>query len=229
MRPSVLAGLFFLMTLGTACVDDKVNDPEADGVPANRVNKPFYVAVFDHTPTEDEIQADFERFLLASKEISTVETHYPGPWQDPQPGQKLVRIDATTGAGEFAGTHQASLFKFRGTWERDSGLTESEDFVLDNPNVDDLEQDTVSIFRYLLPEPHTPPMPLPYHSDRFLRGRIVTISENGWHCDAIDLHETNYLWVTRNQHLPFDQMIDYPARSPSDPKPATNSSWLKYD
>ncbi|HWO21243.1 MAG TPA: hypothetical protein VNO30_20885 [Kofleriaceae bacterium] len=218
---SVLLGLSFLMTLGSACVDDRSSAPEADDALANRVHQPFYVAVFDHAPDEAEIQADFERFLLASGKTGTSATHDPGPRQTPQQGQKLVRIAATTGTGESAGTSQAGLFKFKGTWECDGGGTFSEEFVLNNLNEDDLDRDTVSIFHY-------PPFPAPCVRDRFLRGKILTLSEDGWYCVALDLSETNYLWITRNQHLPFDQRIDYPFDTPSDSKPATDSSWLSY-
>jgi hypothetical protein len=220
MWQSKLVGFFFLMTLGTACVDDRLNVTEADGVPANPVNKPFYVAVFDHVPDEAEIQADFERFLLTSRETSTVDTHYPEQKQDPISGEKLVRIDATTGTGESAGTHEGSEFKFRGTWERGSGAIESEDFALGNPGDEVLARGTVSILYYHFP--------VAYERDKFLRGKVVTLSTNGWYCVAIDLYETNYLWNTRGQHLPFDQLIDYPKNSPSDSKPATDSSWLRY-
>lgn len=226
MRKSLLPGILLLtaFVLIPSCVDGSAdpsaNDPEANGVPANRANKPFYVAVFDHVPDEGEIQADFERFLLASRETSTAVTHDPVPKQDPQLGQKLVRIDATTGTQEFAGTHEGSLFRFRGTWELDSGATESRDFALGTSNADNLDRGTVGIFYYLFDVSSI--------RDKFLKGQIVTISQNGWYCVSIKLYETNNPWVTRGQHLPFAQWVDYPANSPSDSKPATDSSWLKY-
>jgi hypothetical protein len=218
MWRSMLVGAFFFLTLGTACVDDRLNDSEADSDPANRANEPFYVKVFDHVPDEGEIQADFERFLLASRNTSVV---YPGSKETPHSGQKLVRIDATTGTQENAGTHAGSEFRFRGTWEHGDGEMEFRDFALGNPDADEaLVRGKVSIFYYLLEVSQV--------QDKFLRGKVVTFSGDGWYCVAIDLYESNHWAITRKQHLLFNQSIDYPNSSSSDSLPATNSSWLRY-
>ena len=220
MRKSALFGLSFLMALGTACVDGGLNDPEANGTPADPENWPFYVAMFDHAPNEDEIQTDFERFLIASGETGISVTNRPDDQKrTPNRGQKLVRIAAKTADTPAAGTSQAYLIRFTGTWSRNGG-TETEDFVLNQAGRDDLDRNTVSIFYYLLN--------VTYSSDVYLRGRISTLSEDGWYCSELDLAESNHLLDTRNQQLNFGQAIDYPSNTHSAWKYATNQSSLSY-
>jgi hypothetical protein len=226
MKPSVLFGLAFLMVTGAACLDTETAAPEGTGDLVIRENHPFHVAVFDHVPTEDEVRADLARFLMAAHDkpdITALTT--PTGFILPQPGQKLVRIDAATSNIANAGTDRADKVQFTGVWQAGTGQQFPDVFVLDNPNRNDLNQNTLSIFYYLLDvDQHVPGLV----QDRFLRGQISNSSSDGWHCSSITLAETNHAATTRVQSLPFNQWVDYPSPATSSWLLASNSSWLDY-
>lgn len=193
---------------------------------AIRENHPFHVAVFDHVPTEDEVRADLERFARTARGgdgVSMLVT--PTGLILPQPGQKLVRIDATTSNIANAGTNSADKVRFTGIWQAGTGQQFFEVFVLDNPNRNDLDRNTLSIFYYLLDVgTHVPGLT----ADRFLQGQISNSSTDGWHCSNLTLAETNHAGATRLQSLPFNQWVDYPSPATSSWLVGNNNTWLGY-
>jgi len=218
-------GFAFLMMLAGACVDGgaidpEASDPEAAGDPASREHHPFHVAVFDHVPTEAELQAELAESLAAARgEAGSSSQVNPGGWQQPASGQKLVRIAATTPNFTDAGTNSIGVY-FRGWWNRAEGPTVDEIFVLDNPGLDDLNRNTVSVFYYLLNVENV--------TDQFVKGQISNLGVDGWYCDTIELTESNHHGSTRAQSLPFRQWVDYPSPIFSTLIFANNSAWLGY-
>jgi hypothetical protein len=221
----VLLGLAFLIVLAGACVDGGALDPEAAdseaaGDPAGRAHHPFHVAVFDHAPTEAELQAELAEFLAAARgEAGSSSQLNPGGWQHPASGQKLVRIAAATSNISNAGTDSPGV-QFRGWWNRAGGSTAYEFFVLDNPSIDDLNRNTVSVFYYLINVGNI--------TDQFVKGEISNSGSDGWHCDTITLTESNNGGGARTQSLPFRQWVDYPSPMVSSQIFANNSAWLGY-
>jgi hypothetical protein len=215
-----LLGLAFLMMLAGACVEDGAIEPEeaapeVAGDPASPEHHPFHVAVFDHVPTEAELQAELAE-LLAAGASSQVN---PGGWQQPAAGQKLVRIDAVTPNFSDAGTNSTGV-RFVGWWNRDGSPTTSETFVLDNPALDDLNRNTVSVFYYLINVGNI--------ADQFVQGQISNTGSDGWYCDTLSLAETNHHGSQRLQSLPFRQWVDFPSPITSALIPANDSAWLWY-
>ena len=164
MKLGAFLGLAFLMMSSTGCLDAEAIAPEEAIDLSTSENYPFHVTTFDHAPTE-EVQADLAQFLMTTYAESNLSNLVsPTGWILPQAGQKLVRIDATTSNISSAGTDEASKVRFTGVWQASNLQQFSESFVLDNPNVDDLDRDTVSIFYYLLnvgqyvPGPHAGPI-----------------------------------------------------------------------
>lgn len=217
---TALLGFASLMLLAGACVEDGAiepgeAEPEVAVEPASGEHHPFHVAVFDHVPTEAELQAELAEFLAAAASSQV----NPGGWQEPASGQKLVRIDAVTPNFSDAGTNSTGV-RFVGWWNRDGSPTTSETFVLDNPHLDDLNRNTVSVFYYLINVGNI--------WDQFLQGQISNTGSDGWYCDTLSLTETNHHGTQRAQSLPFRQWVDAPSPITSALIPANNGAWLDY-
>ncbi len=226
MKSITLFGLALLTMASVACLDPETADPDEAGDLEIRENLPFHVAVFDHVPTEDEVHADLARFLATtSGEDGLSMLVSPTGFILPQRGQKLVRIDATTSNISDAGTDAAKKVRFTGVWQAGSLQQFAESFVLDNPNVDDLDRNTVSIFYYLLNVGQYVPG---LTQDRFVEGQISNTGSNAWHCNNIALVERNYTGITRSQSLPFNQWVEYPSRTTSSWLVGNNNAWLTY-
>lgn len=222
MQRSAFLGVVFLMALGAGCLGAEAVGPEEVGEPAILENQPFYVAVFDHVPTEEELQADLVQYMLkANPEAGISALVNPTDWTLPASGQKLVRIAATTSNITDAGTDNAGSVRFTGIWQAASLQQFSETFVLDNYGIDDLDRNTVSVFYYLLNVGA-------YTTDRFVQGRISNTSTDGWHCNSISLTESNYVGGARTQSLPFNQWVDYPTLVYSSWIAASDHAWLSY-
>src|SRR5215208_1124174 len=94
------------------------------------------------------------------------------------------------------GADDADQVQLTGVWQAETGQQFPDIFVLDNPNKNDLEQNTLSIFYYLLDvDLHVPGLV----EDLFLQGQISNSSSDGWHCSSITLAETNHAATTRIQ------------------------------
>jgi hypothetical protein len=217
-----LLALTFLVISFTACIDAEPIDSLEPDDPEISEHHPFHVGVFDHQPTEEEIQDDLARFLMSTHDkTGPLPQVNPTGWIVPLPGQKLVTITATTQNVSSAGTDDANSVRFNGVWQGANGQAFTQYFVLDNPNYDDLNQNSVNVFHYLLVVGANSP-------DQFLRGLLTNSSTDGWGCKSIAIKEYRYTLENRYQWLPFNQWVDYPGSTPSSTLNATDSSWFYY-
>lgn len=214
--------LTFLVLSFTACINvEPIDSVEMDD-PEISEHHPFHVGVFDHQPTEEEIQEDLARFLVSTHDkTSPLGQATPTGWFAPFPGQKLVTITTATSNVTDAGTDEPDRVRFYGVWQGANGQSFSQYFVLNDPNYDDLNRNSVNVFYYLLGVGANSP-------DRFLRGLLTTSSTDGWRCNSIDLKEYKHTLEHRFQWLPFNQWVDYPASTPSSTLNGTDGSWFYY-
>lgn len=223
MKWSVFCGLVFMMGSSTACLEPDGRAPEETGAPATiEEHRPFYVASFDHVPTEEEIQGDLDLFIAEARgggSRAPVDPIYPVPLPL-QAGQKLVRIDATTSDITSAGTADSFEVFFRGTWRRGS-VPFTQNFRLSEPHQVNLGRGTTNIYYYVLNMG-------PNSSDQFVSGLLTNTSTDGWHCHSIKITESNRSGGVRTQSLPFSVWVDTPDYSPTEPVLATSLGILTY-
>ena len=223
MKHGMSLGLAFLMMWSTACLDPGAGG-RGDATDPARAREPFHVAAFDHVPTEHEIAADFEQFLVATHGDAAISSLAPTTNSTPGAGQKLVRIDATTSDITNAGTDDPTV-SFIGIWEDNDSEQYTETFLLNKANHNDLERNKTDIYYYLLDVGD-------YISgllkDRFVKGQISNTGTDGWHCEGVVLLEKNHAGSLRSQSMPFDQWVDSPAVVVSSWIDATNNAPLTY-
>lgn len=196
---------------------------------------PFHAVTFDHTPTEEEMDLELRAFMASRASAAAIDDL--GLEDDPSaalpplsnisplPGQKLVRVQAYTSNLPDAGTDDANYVRLTAQWATPNGGQYIESFIFDNPSVDDLDAGSVSVFYYLMNMRHYAPGST---RDRFVRGRISTTSQDGWHCTQVRIQDRNHAGGTRLQSLPFNRWVDWPLRPQSGWMAGNNTSWLGY-
>lgn len=217
-----LATLVAFSGLLAACADpttddgeDVVADDEGDDESATRPRdpeaqsgiRPFHVAVFDHAPTEEEINLDFQSFLSVHEALAGRGSNNlvnPSSFQSPAAGQKLVRLDARTSNINNAGTDESKYVSFTGKWNVDA-IQYSEKFVLDNLGTADLNRNETSVYYYLL---NLNQYVAGATHDVFNQGKIANTGSNGWHCAEVKVIERTSSGALRTQSLPFNQWVD---------------------
>lgn len=234
---STLTTFAVLSTLLSACVEQPVDDEialvdEDDDVSLADAEglRPFHVAVFDHQPTEEEIEAEFREFQQSIGDLvnedDPVAIVGPTGYIAPIPGQKLVRLEAITSNIANAGTDATDAIRFTGRWDTNAGPEYLETFILNNPGVDDLDTNTTSIFYYLM---NLNGYVAGATQDKFLQGKIANVSTDGWHCNQLKVRDYSHTLTYRSQSLVFNQWVDSPTVPESGWLPATNSSWKSYN
>lgn len=232
-----LITLAALASLLSACaaepVDDELDllDEDAEESLADDEGlRPFHVAVFDHEPTEEEIEAEFREFQQSIGDLVTEDDPVaivgPTGYIAPIPGQKLVRIEAITSNISNAGTDATDAIRFTGRWDTNAGPEYLETFILNNPGVDDLDRNTTSIFYYLM---NLNAYVAGASQDKFLQGKIANVSTDGWHCSQLKVRDYSHALTYRSQSLAFNQWVDSPTVPESGWLPATNSGWKSYN
>jgi hypothetical protein len=237
MNARTLTTIAVLSTFLSACVQQPMDDEIAlldedddESLGEAEALRPFHVAVFDHEPTEEEIEAEFEEFQQSIGDLvvedNPVAIVGPTGYIAPGVGQKLVRIDAVTSNISDAGTDATDAIRFTGRWDTNAGPEYIETFILNNPGVDDLDRNTTSIFYYLMnPGAYVPGAT----QDKFLQGKIANVSTDGWHCSQVKVRDYNRFLSARLQSLAFNQWVDSPTVPESGWLPATDSSWKSYN
>ena len=234
---SNLASLMILSTFLSGCVEQPTDDEIAlleeeddDALGEAEGLRPFHVAVFDHEPTEEEIEEEFREFqasigglVIESEPVAIVG---PTGYIAPGVGQKLVRIDAVTSNISDAGTDATDAIRFTGRWDTNAGPEYLETFILNNPGVDDLDRNTTSIFYYLM---NLNAYVAGATQDKFMQGKIANVSTDGWHCSQVKVRDYNRFLTARLQTLVFNQWVDSPTAPESGWWPATDVSWKSYN
>ncbi|MCX4239435.1 hypothetical protein [Paraliomyxa miuraensis] len=233
-----LTTIAVLSTFLSACAEEPLDDDlaflhehdeeslaeEQDGL------RPFHVAVFDHEPTEEEIEAEFREFQASIGDLvaenDPVGSVNPTGYVAPGVGQKLVRLDALTSNIPDAGTDAKGAIRFTGRWDTNVGPEYIETFIMDNPGVDDLNRNTTSVFYYLM---NLGAYVAGTTQDKFLQGQIANVSTDGWHCSQLKVRDYNRFLSSRLQSLAFNQWVDSPTVPESVWLPATDSSWKSYN
>lgn len=230
-----------LSSLLSACATEPIDDEIAlldedddESLADEEGLRPFHVAVFDHEPTEEEVEAEFLEFQQSIGDLVAEDDPVgligPTGAYIPALGHKLVRIDAITSNISDAGTDATDAIRFTGKWDaKNAGGVYlgqySETFILNNPGVDDLDRNTTSIFYYLV-------NPGNYivgtTQDRFVQGKIANVSTDGWHCHWLEARDYSHSMISRLQTLVFNQWVDSPTIPVSPWLPATNTSWKSY-
>lgn len=190
-------------------------------------HRPFFVATFDHEPSAAESDAALARFVAqqsaseqhGSGEVGAMD-HAPLPGSPGLPGirEKVVQIHAATSNLANAGTDNSKNFRFEGTWFGPAGQDGFVDrFILDNPGQPDLNRNETSVFYYKLNAPRT--------SDYFFAGRLLSTSNDAWHCASVILTERSRDGARVNL-LVVDKWID--ANRDSGYIPYSNGAELRY-
>lgn len=188
--------------------------------------RPIHAAAFDHPPTQEEIDREFQGFLRSQRAAaSTSFSLNPTVPQGLAPGYKLVTIIAYTSYLSNAGTDEADHVYFRGFWTTDTGQNYSESFILNNPGVDDLDRGDIDVFYYVMNVRH---YVAGATRDLFISGKIGNTDTDGWHCQRLVVTDENHFGVPRQQTLAFNQWVDYPSPMESPWMAGSNSSWLSY-
>lgn len=182
--------------------------------------RPFHVARFDHYPSAAEIEQDLADFA-AKHPVANLNPTNPGV---PLPGQKRVTVLATTADIPRAGSDVAPFFLLA-HWRTGDGRDYTEQLLLDNPTIDDLDRGTVSVFHYFMSLSSYAPRAT---SDQFIQAKITTTSTDGWFCEHVEMFDMNSQGTARVQQLPFNQWVDAPHASATAFYPATNSDHLSY-
>lgn len=226
-----LMTMMILSSLLSACVDEAENQEIAlleESLSDDEALRPFHVAVFDHQPTEEEVEAEFLEFQGSIRDLAA-ENDPAGllgamGYIAPAVGQKLIRLDAVT--SNISGAGANAPLEFTGRWLTNVGGQQYvETFSLDNPGVDDTERNTTSIFYYLVNLGNYVPGAT---QDKFLQGKIANWGTDGWHCSVMYVKDRNYLGYQRTQSLPFNQWVDSPTVTESPWMNGNNITWMSY-
>lgn len=178
---------------------------EVGALEVRGTHRPFFVATFDHEPSAAEADAALASFAAeqaaraARGEIGALD-HSPSSGS-PGQQQKLVQINAKTSDLANAGTDNSKNFRFEASWFGPAGQDGFiERFILDNPGRADLNRNETSVFYYVINAART--------SDIFFTGRLLSTSNDAWHCEAVRLTESNRLGGGRVNDLTVGKWID---------------------
>lgn len=226
-----LMTMMIVSSLLSACADEAVDDDMAlleESLSDDEGLRPFHVAVFDHEPTEEEIEAEFLEFQASIGDLAAENDPAgllgPMGYIAPAVGQKLIRLDAIT--SNISGAGANAPIQFTGAWQTNLGGQQYiETFSLDNPGVNDLERNTTSIYYYLVNLGAYVPGAT---QDKFLQGKISNWGTDGWHCSQMYVKDRNYLGYQRTQSLPFNQWVDSPTIPESPWMNGNNTAWMSY-
>lgn len=188
--------------------------------------RPFHVAVFAQPPEPEEIEREFQEFMRSQQaDGSSSFSLNPTTPRTPALGQKLVTITAVTADIKDAGTDEAKRVYFTGYWLTDSGTQYYETFILNNPDVDDLDRGKTNVFYYLMNLNNYVPGA---QQDQFIKGRIGNTYTDGWFCQSLSVADKNNRGTIRTQSLPFNQWVDYPSPSVSNWMAGNDTHWMSY-
>lgn len=202
-----------------SCTDSDVSPrtPEQD---ETLTVSPALHLTFDHDASDEEIEQAFQRAVRESKggvnpitNPSTPDANY----------EKMVTLKVKTANYTNAGTDKAANCKFIGKWYTSSGLYSTVQFILDNPNNDDLNRNKLDVFYYTYTVSQT--------SDQLISGKLSNTASDGWLCQYVEIKDqscSTSRTVQFNWGDPNTDFVQSDGNIFSSEENSTSSAWVSY-